>query len=384
VPVKEYRINKELINEFKKNNPGVDVLYINIPGNRAMAKLQAMFAAGTPPDVMSIHGAYFLQFASKGLLMLLDEFINNSKDLKLSDFYPRIIDGCRYNGKLFSLPRYTSVYILFYNKDLFDKEKIPYPDDNWTWESFTNTAIKLTKDINNDGKIDQYGFAMNFGGAKIYPWIWQNDGRIFDTEKNICLLDDENTGSAIQFLVDLKYKYNVTPMSLPAEYKSNVEMFRVGRVGMFMSGVWEIQNLKSEKKFSWDIAHLPGKKRRATMLGMENYAISSKTENKELSYRFLEFLLNEKSQFIMAERLDKQPSLITAGKRYAERRKEYNRKVLTDAIEYGIVPPNLSKYNEVYAVLQRQLDLIWIGEKTVKEGLREATLKINSILKEAP
>ena len=70
---------------------------------------------------------------------------------------------------------------------------------------------------------------------------------------------------------------------------------RRGKVGMMMSGPWEIQNLRSEKKFSWDIGPLPRNRKRATMLGLENYGISAVTEDPELSFKFLEFLLEERN-----------------------------------------------------------------------------------------
>jgi multiple sugar transport system substrate-binding protein len=380
VPLDEYRVNQELIKEFEKDNPGVKVAYINMPEGNAMARLQVLFAGGSAPDVMSLHGAYFLQFAAKGLLMPLEEFMSTRKDLKLADFYPKMIDGCRYEGKLYSLPRYTSVYVLFYNKDLFDRERLPYPSYGWTWEKYLSDAIALTKDTNGDGRIDQYGCAIDFWGARLYPWIWQNNGKIFDPEKNRCLVDDKNTVDAIQFLVDLKYRYNVTPLALSAEYKSNVELFKVGRVGMFISGAWDIQNLKYENRFSWDIAPLPKKKRMATILGMENYAVSSVTKEKELSYKLLEFLLSKPTQLKMAEKLEKQPSLMSLGNEYARAKPGYDRKVLVDAVDYGIVPTNIRQYNEVYDVLQKQLDLVWMGKKPVKAGLSEAAANINEML----
>jgi len=382
VPLEEERVNKSLIKEFETQNPGTKIEYINDPDRQAMQKLQVMFAGNESPDIMSIHGAYFLPFASRGFLLPLDEFIDKCRELKLSDFYPKLINGCKYRGTLYSLPRYTSVYVLFYNRNLFDGEGLTYPGENFTWDDFLNAAKRLTKDTNNDGVIDQFGSTMDFWGARIYPWIWQNNGRIFDTENNLCLLNDKNTVEAIQFLVDLRYRHKVVPLVLPVEYKSNVEMFRTGKIGMFISGAWDIQGLRSEKAIPWNIGPLPKNKKKATMLGMENYAISSRTKNKELSYKFLEFILGKESQLLMAEKLDKQPSLVEAGKIFAEGKRSYDRKVLTDTLEYGLLPPNLMKYSEIELVLQQELDLIWLKKKTVKEGLESATKKINAILKE--
>ena len=381
VPVDEERVNSELLDEFESANPGAKVFYVNIPDANAMQKLQVMYAAGTPPDVISLHGAYFLPFASKGMLLPLDDMVRKSDVLNTGDFYPKLVDACMYGGKLYSLPRYTSVYILFYNRDMFDSAGISYPGNTWTWDTFLEAAKRLTGDSDNNGVIDTFGCAVDFWGGRIYPWLWQNGNDIYSSSEKECYLAEESAVEAIQFLVDLKYRHNVTPLSLPAEYKSNVELFRVGRVGMYLSGAWEIQNMQTGGKFRWDIAPLPKGRKRVTMLGMENYAISARTKNPELSWKLMEFLLREETQVKMAERMEKQPSLIEAGSKFAEMDTGYNRHVMTDAVKYGRVPDNIEKYNEVWTVLQKKLDLIWIGREQVRPAMEEAVSRINPILK---
>ena len=44
---------------------------------------------------------------------------------------------------------------------------IPYPLDGWTNEDFLSVAKTMTKDIDNDGKIDVFGF-----GFEKNPLFW--------------------------------------------------------------------------------------------------------------------------------------------------------------------------------------------------------------------
>ena len=382
VPAEEQKINKQLIEEFQRRNPDITVAYMNDPTKRSMDKLQTMFVAGTAPDVMSIHGAYFVPFASRGLLLPLNGLIKKDTEFNLSAFYSTLIDGCKYNNKLYSLPRFTSVYVLFYNKKLFDEAGIKYPDETWTWQEFLNASIKLTKDSNKDGITDQYGCVLDFWGARLYPWIWQNDSTAFDAEKNICTLNYPKTAEALQFLCDLRFKHKVVPVTISMESKSNVEMFRTGKAGMFMSGAWEIQNLRYDNKINWGIAPLPKNAKRATMLGMENYAIYSKSKKPDAAWKLMKFLLNEKNQLLLATNLEKQPSLISVAKEYAKNNEDFSRKVLTDAMNYGVVPPNFKQWNRIETVMQEKLDSIWIGKLDLKKGLDEATERINKILNE--
>jgi len=95
--VKELQANQELVGQFERQHPGIKVQIQNVPGSReAMQKLQTMMAAGTPPDVMALHGAYYLPFASKRVLADLGPFLQQDKEFNLEDIYPRLLDICRW------------------------------------------------------------------------------------------------------------------------------------------------------------------------------------------------------------------------------------------------------------------------------------------------
>jgi multiple sugar transport system substrate-binding protein len=380
----EYKANLTLVSNFQKMYPRVKVKIINDPTTAAMDKLQTMIAGGVPPDVMSIHGAFFIPLASRGALLDLEKYVVADKELDLLDFYPRLLKICRYKDKLYSLPRYASVYVLFYNKDLFDRNNLSYPNENWTWRDYLNAAIKITKDTDNDGRIDIYGCVIDFWGARIYPWLWQNNGDVFNENKTECILNSKECVEAIQFLVDLQYKYRVTPQTLPNEYKNNVEMFVSGKVGMFISGAWDIQKIRKSLNFSWDIAPLPKNKTRATLLGTENYAISSKTKYPNESYLLLKYLVSKEAQKFMIDTLEKQPSRISVSKYYLLKSTGYNRRVLVDALNYGKEPPNIPEWNQLLPIFQTELEYIWVGKKSVVEGLSSATEKINQMIKKYP
>ena len=132
--VDELEVNERMCKDFEAENPNVKVDVINVSGSKdAMQKLETMFATKAGPDVMSIHGAYYVGFAEAGALMDLEQLAKDDADFRLDDIHPRLVDLCRYQGKLYSLPRYTSVYALFYNKAMFDAAGLPYPGTGeWT------------------------------------------------------------------------------------------------------------------------------------------------------------------------------------------------------------------------------------------------------------
>jgi len=379
-PPDELAINQRLIAEFERAHPDIDVQLINDPSQGAMQKLQTMISAGTAPDVMSIHGAFFVPFAAKGALLNLEPYAKADREFNLADFYPRLLDLCRYQGKLYSLPRYASVYVLFYNRDLFDQAGVPYPDDSWTWETFRRAAQKLTVRSDDPTKA-RYGCAVDFWGSRVYPWIWANGGAVVSPDGKRCVVDSPEAQGALQFLVDLNRKYGVVAPTSQADHRETKEKFKAGRVAMFMSGAWDIQVLKQATTLNWDVAPLPKAKVRTTLLGDENYAISARTRHPQEAWALLAFLLGSKAQITMANELEKQPSRISVSTGpYLAAKSAYNRKVFVDAVGYGQLAPNLPEWDRVSHYLQDELDRMWLGKVSVAEGTKKAAERVTAAL----
>ncbi len=379
----ELVVNQELCAQFEADHPNIRVEIINEPGDRAMDKLQQMVAAANPPDVMSIHGAYFIPLAAKGALLDLGPLMEGDASFDLDDFYPQLVELCRHQGKLFSLPRYTSVYVLFYNEDLFDAAGLTYPDNNWTWDDYLAVARRLTTH-DRDPEQRRFGTVIDFWGARIYPWVWASGGEILDEERRRCLLDGRESQEALQFLVDLRHKWRVCPPTTMAERRQNIAMFVNGQVAMFQTGAWDIQQMKEAKALRWNIAPLPKKKRHATLLGMENYAIAAGTKHPEEAWELFKFLLGPQAQERMASDLEKQPSRQSvANGPYLEQQAEYDRRVFVEALEYARQAPNIPEWDRVSHFIQEQLDLMWIGEVTVAEGTRRASEQVTKALQES-
>jgi multiple sugar transport system substrate-binding protein len=351
-----------------------------------MNRLQTRISGGEPPDVMSIHGAFYVPLAAKGALADLGPFIAADGEFDLNDFFPRLMELCRYEGKLYSLARYTSVYAMFHNKDLFDQAGQPYPatgQGEWDWQAYRNAAVALTKDLDGDGQPDQWGCAVDFWEARLYPWLWQNGADVFNADRTRCVIDSPAAIEALTFLWELRHTYHVTPASSSQQRSLTLEQFSQGNIGMFMSGPWDVQTLKKNEGLHWDVAPLPKQKQRATILGTENYAISAKTAHPQEAWELLEFLLSPQSQAFMADRLDKMPSRLSVAQGpYAKAHAGYDRRVFVEAVDYARQPPNIPEWSEIRHYLTEQLDRAWVGEISPAEAGREAAAKVNAFLAE--
>jgi len=272
--------------------------------------------------------------------------------------------------------------VLFYNKDLFDAAGVSYPDDTWTWDDYLAAARKLT--VNDpDPEKRRVGTVIDFWGARVYPWIWAAGGEILSQDGKRCLLDSPESREALQFLVDLRHKWKVCPPTTMADRRQNIAMFVNGQVGMFQTGAWDIQQMKEAKALRWDIAPLPKRKRHATLLGMENYAIAAGTKHPQEAWQLFAFLLGKQSQERMGRDMEKQPSRQSvANGPYLDQDVGYDRRVFVHALSYARQAPNIPEWDRVSHFIQEQLDLMWIGQVSVTDGARRAAQQVTQALQE--
>lgn len=156
--------NNQIIAKFEAENPGVTIHNTIVPTSEYWTKIRIQATQHTLPDVFTMSSGYLEEWAKAGLMYNLDDFIanDNTRDI----FYPAMIDVVKTisaSDHCYALPFALVTPMLFYNKGMFDKAGIAYPTENWTWADFTDAAKKLTKDIDGDGKTDQWGFWLMDG-----------------------------------------------------------------------------------------------------------------------------------------------------------------------------------------------------------------------------
>jgi len=284
------------ITKFTNENPNVQIEAIHVDSLSFGQKLKTMISGGTPPDVFYLDVEDFSGLAARGELLQLDDYLNRDKDeVKPEDFFEAPFNEFRYKGRLYGIAKDFTTLVLYYNMDIFDKYKVGYPNDNWTWNDFLNAAKKLTKDLDGDGKIDQYGFVLETWVNWWRNWVYANGGTFFDKDGNFVLGKPgyiEKNAEAVQFLADLINVHKVAPGIMAArDFGSGDAMFVEGRAAMSAYGRWVTLRYRDITKFKWNVAQMPkGKGGRASTLFTVAYCIHAKTKNPELSWKLVKFL----------------------------------------------------------------------------------------------
>jgi multiple sugar transport system substrate-binding protein len=368
---------KMVIDAFEKENPGIKVEVIDIAAAQYPDKMTVMLAAGEDVDAFAIKDfASYANYLSRNYLTPLDTYARRSKvNLKL---YGGALNYVKSRRKLMAIPYRSDIYILYYNKDLFDKAKLPYPTNDMTWKQFQNTAKKLTS---GEG-------ANKVWGAYIHSWRSQVQCPPLLTTK-YTLVDGKYSflKPAYEMILQMQ-NVDKSIMSLAEIRTSNTHyraFFESGKVGMVYMGTWYIGSLLSDKhNVRWGIVkapHWPKNKAGATIAGLTTLGINSKSSNKAAAWKFVNYLSGVKGAKILASR-GVLPGLLTpevldvytSAKGFPSGGKE----ALTTNKTTVELPP--SPYgNAIDKMLTEEHNMIMTGQQSIAQGLKNMEKRAKQI-----
>ena len=380
----------ELVNTFEKENPDIDIIQEMIPWAAYPQKMMVQFAANTAPDVIMTSSERASVFIEKQALIDLYPFINKDSEINIKDFYPDLVDRMSKDGKLYVLPRDIDLTnCVYYNKKIFDDEKTPYPKDDWNWDEFLDVCKKVTKDFNNDGKIDRYAITF-YGFYNIL--IYSNGGMIVDNVKNPtrCTIDDEKCIEAMQFYKDLVFKYKVSPIPETIVSSLGIEepdLFKAQKTAMFFAGIWMTPMFNQDiKDFDWDIVMFPKgpKGPRRFIAEGSGYSITKSSKNPELAWKLVKLLGGERGQKVLSKSGLAQPSIMSLANSpvFLTGGKPENKKIVVEGAKMGVFRPFTAKWDIIEEnYLNPQMNLIMSPDPSnripVEKGLKDIAQKIN-------
>lgn len=296
---------REIIPEFEKENPGINVELQIIPWGAANEKITTAVVGGLPPDLCQMGTTWMPEFSSMNAFADLSQFIDSSKTINKDNYFQGAWTSCVYEGNPYGIPWYVDTRALFYRKDILQKAGYENPPKTWDELIMIGLAIKNMKiDVNKDGKIDRKDihYAMDLpvfdhGALLLSSFIWQNGGRVLTDDMTKSALLEPETTEALWFYVSL-FQEGIAGVRAAADIRIE-QAFASGYYAMFVSGPWTIYNLNKyapEIKGLWDVAMLPGRKSRTSFIGGCNLVIFRQSTEKENAWKFIEFMSRPETQ----------------------------------------------------------------------------------------
>lgn len=367
-----------LVDAFEAAHPAIDVQLTHVPSPREYrTRLATEFASGDPPDISLMNFRRYASFAANGLLEPLDGYLAESELIAAEDFFPIAREGFLWQGELMCIPQNISSLVVYYNQDLFDAAGVAYPPDDWTWDDFLATAQALTRDVDGDGRAEQFGLGVEPSLFRLAPFIWQNGGEIVHTPDR-----PEQLGltlfpslEALEWFTALQTLHHVVPNRVEEFSLDSESRFVAGQTAMFLNSRRGTPTYREIDAFTWDVAPLPRGKERAGVLHSDGYCMAAATPHKEAAWAFIEFANSPTGQSIIAASGRTVPSLMAVADSDAfldpTQPPRRSRVWLDTAATLRLVPV-LSTWEEIESVASEEIERAFYGDITPREAARLA------------
>lgn len=272
-------------------------------------------------------------------------------------------------GGMYGLPVRSNTFLMFYNKDLFDKFGVAYPKEGATWDDIYDLAKKMTR---TDGGVQYFGLTTSYSHM-----ITNNQLAVpsYDTKTNKIMIEDD------------KFKAVVTNFSrfyqlAGNEYANDLltkhaDLFmKDQRAAMY--AYYGSHLLSTPVSFNWDIVSMPYFKDAMGVAPQQSpayFSIAGMSKNKDQAFEIIAYLTSDEYQ-LMQSKEGTIPTVLNAGIKsaYAQSQQAYAGKNI-NAFFSGKAAP-ISNKDKLNGIAANQVNTafkeIVTGAKDVNTALRDA------------
>lgn len=290
------KLEQSLIDSYMKENANVKVEVEALQDEPYKQKFKAYAASNEVPDLFMTWGnpGFFKPIMEAGYAAEL-----NKDDYKDYNFIKNSLDAFSNNGKLYGLPRNTDFMVLYYNKDIFEKNGVKVP-------TTIDELIQATKDFrakgitpsSTNGK-DKWAISLLYQDLVLKEG--GNQQLIYDAlHGKVKFAEDPILKKAAEDFKALMDAGFFQDSFTSADYGTANNMFAQEKAAMYYMGSWEV-SMATNKDFSdafkqhVDIVKFPvGKDGKATDLVGWNgggYAVSANSKVKSEAIKLLNYMM---------------------------------------------------------------------------------------------
>jgi multiple sugar transport system substrate-binding protein len=241
---------QEICNDWTaKGNPEVKVEVID--WDNYWTLLEAGASGGEMPDVFWCHSNTVQMYMDNDLLLKLNDYVD-AAGVDMSKYYQGIADlYTRDDGNIYALPKDHDTIALLYNKAIFDKYGVSYPDETWSWDDVYEAAKKITEDSN--GEV--YGYALNTSNNQDgwYNFVYDYGANIVGDDHKSTKIGSDEAKAGMEMV--RKILTVAAPQSVVAETGTD-SLFQSNKVGMITQGSWMINSFytaENHADYYWSV-----------------------------------------------------------------------------------------------------------------------------------
>lgn len=295
----EIEIVEQIIERFEQLNPYIKVNLQIIPNDQYVYNLTQAIKHGNGPDVFIVSDYHYRQMIETHLLDILDPYLPEHFNSE-KDSYDKVFEMFQFEGKVPVTPFVFSPVMICYNKRMFEEAGIPKNFVLNDWEDLLEIARKCTKDENEKGLIDQYGFCFSSSSNRWPVFLLQNEGEFMLEDRSRSILNSQENIEALDYCVDLMYKHHVSPIFSHGSNELAENLFMRERAAMILTTYYFMNEFR-DHKIKWDILPPPQNAAPATLLLGGALGINVNSKMKEAAQVLISYMVSTEAQTMIKQ-----------------------------------------------------------------------------------
>lgn len=373
-----------LIKAYTEANPHVTIEYVDLGSTDYMTMLSTQLSGGADLDILTIKDIPgYANLVKQNHLEPLKGFMSdNGVD---SALYGGTVEQIQVDNEVYALPFRSDFWLIYYNKDLFDKAGVDYPTNDMTFDQYEEIARSVTS---GSGAEKVYG---------AHHHTWRSAVQLFG------ILDGQNT------VVDGNYDFlkptyervlklqddgiimDYATLKTSSTHYSGV--FYNNTVATMNMGSWfiatQIDKVKSGESAAanWGIVKYPhpeGVEPGTTLGTITSLAVNKKSDKKEAALDFLKFVTGEEGATVIAStgtipaiKNDEVISSIASIDGFPT--DENSKEALNTAKTYLEMPMH-EKSADIEVILNESHDNIMTKNTSIDKGLEDMNKRVELVL----
>jgi multiple sugar transport system substrate-binding protein len=374
-------VQKQL-KRFMQLNPGIRVELQRTPDDanqRHQLYVQWLNARVGNPSILQLDVVWTPEFAAAGWVLPLDPY-----GPARSEFFPATIIANTWAGKLYALPWFADVGLLYRRTDLV-------PNEPKTLEEMVSEAQAAM--ARRGGP--RYGIVSQ--GARyeglitgFVEYLGAFGGRIIDDKGNVVVNRPEAV-RALEFMRDELYKTHVAPLDVLTWHEEEARFaFQNGNAAFMRNWPYAVAAMSdtSQSKVvgKFAVSPMPASGtapngHSTATLGGAQLAINAYTENPAAAYKLIAYLTAPEQMLARAQAVGQYP---TRSALYSDARLRGAIAIPLDnarrAIESAMPRPVTPIYTELSEILQIELHRALVRQVEPQEALNSAAARINALI----
>ncbi|AXE24519.1 ABC transporter substrate-binding protein [Streptomyces globosus] len=283
-----------LLDEWNEQHPGERVTLVELPesADETRAQMTSELRSGSSRfDVLNIDVAWTSEFAAAGWVAPLprDRF-------PLESFLRPVVDTATFEGRLYAVPYVTNAGLLYYRKDILDREGEKPPG---TWAELARQAAEVAPRHGLDGYAGQFlpyeGLTVNVTEA-----VHSAGGAVLRDDGAEVAVDSPAARAGLRFLADGVREGWIPRDALGWKEEESRRAFQDGRLLFLRNWPYvyaEASAPDSKVAGRFGAVPLPGPDGPgASVLGGSNLAVSSRSRHPASAADLISYLTSEPVQ----------------------------------------------------------------------------------------